>query len=75
MSPPKHERGERVTVHWPGGFYDFVIEFDSITQEQTRPQWWWIHGLVVFPEGPEHRSYRTFMVRWLDGWWQLLPRN
>lgn len=70
---PDHKERERVTLRWPGGFYDFVIEFSSIDQDRADPKWWWIRGLVVSPEGPEHRASRTFMVRRVDGEWALLP--
>lgn len=85
MTAPEHKQGERVAVRWPGGFYDFVIEFESIEQDRAKPEWWWIRGLVVSPEGVEHRAWRTFMVRWVSlpadpqrpddtgGEWQLPP--
>ena len=50
-----------------------MIEFSSIKQDRADPKWWWIRGLVVSPEGPEHQASRTFMVRRVDGEWALLP--
>lgn len=33
-----HERGERVTVRWPGGPYDFVLEF-GYAEPSTMSGW------------------------------------
>lgn len=56
------EKGERVTVRWPGGLYDFVLEF-GWAEKVNGPSWstddWYVvHGLVVEPSAPEHRSFR-----------------
>ena len=70
-----HERGERVTVRWPGGPYDFVILFDYA--EPGRDGWLTIHGLCVEPEGPQHRMPRSFYVRPVEGeerTYALLPK-
>lgn len=60
---PKY--GERVTVKWPGGFYDFVIEYTR--EEPSQPEGWVVvHGLVVKPSGPQHRANRGFYARRTD---------
>jgi hypothetical protein len=59
------KRGERVTVLWPGGQYDFVLEFNRA--EPGVNGWLWLTGLVVEPEGVEHRGQRTFYVHPVPG--------
>jgi len=54
-------RGERVTVKWPGGYYDFVIEFDH--EDPIRDGWVVVHGAVVEPDAPQHRAFRGFYAR------------
>lgn len=71
---PEHAAGERVTIFWPGGFYDFVIEFASLRPDPHRPGWLLVTGLVVRPEGVEHRSTRTFSVERVVGGYALLPK-
>lgn len=60
-----HERGERIIVRWPGGPYDFVIEFSYA--ESGRDDWLTIHGLCVDPEGPQDRTMRSFYFRQVEG--------
>ena len=72
---PPHTRKERVTVHWPGGPYDFTILFHYA--EPVRAPGWegWlvIHGLCVEPEGPQHRITRSFYVHPVEDGYALLP--
>lgn len=59
-----HGYGERVTVRWPGGPYDFEVEF-HYAEPVHAPGWedWLVlHGVVVSPEGPQHRTFRAFYV-------------
>lgn len=75
-----HERGERVTVRWPGGPYDFVLEFDYAEPSTMSgwEDWLTIHGLCVEPEGPQHRMTRSFYVRPVEGeerTYALLPKK
>jgi hypothetical protein len=71
-----HKPGERVTVRWPGGPYDFVLEF-SYAEAVNAPgweEWFTIHGLVVEPEGLQHRAVRGFYVHPVEeGVYALLP--
>lgn len=75
MSP---RRGDKVTVRWPGGLYDFVIEFEyaeAAPPHQGSDGWLWLSGMVVEPAGPEHRSFRTFYVQPVAGGaFSLLPK-
>jgi hypothetical protein len=54
-------RGDRVTVRWPGGRYDFVIEYTN--EEPIRAGWVVVHGLVMEPSGPQHRAHRGFYAQ------------
>jgi len=67
--------GDRVTVRWPGGSYDFVIEYDH--EEPSQPGGWVVvHGLVVEPVGPEHRRHRGFYAHQVGaGIYEMLPKN
>ena len=68
MSPADlelHERGERVTVRWPGGPYDFVIEFAYA--EPGRGSWLTVPGVCVNPVGPQHHTMRSFFVHPMEG--------
>lgn len=66
------KRGELVTILWPGGYYDFVIKFEC--GRELSDGWLLLHGLVVEPEGPQHRAFRGFQVRRTnDGGYSLLP--
>jgi hypothetical protein len=73
--PQPHKRGERVTVFWPNGPYDFVLEFEYAEQVLApgREDWIVIHGLVVEPDGPQHRAFRGFYVHPVEGGYSLLP--
>jgi hypothetical protein len=59
------KKGEEVTILWPGGEYDFVIRFDHA--EPMPNGWVLLHGLVVQPEGVQHRERRGFYVRPVAG--------
>jgi hypothetical protein len=71
-----HKSGERVTVRWPGGPYDFVMEFDH-AEAINAPGWedWFnIHGVVVEPSEPKHHVYRAFYVHQVGkGEYALVP--
>lgn len=64
-----HKRGERVTVRWPGGPYDFEIEYIGLNEAMPRADegWYWVRGLVVKPEDHQHRMAQTFMVQPVKG--------
>ena len=66
------KQGERVTIRWPGGDYDFVIEFSYA--EELPDGWLVLHGLVVEPVGIEHRMVRGFQVRRVGDDFALLPK-
>lgn len=57
-----HKRGERILIRWPGGPYDFIVEFEY--SERVLAAGWedWIvvHGFVVEPQGPQHQMTRSF---------------
>jgi len=53
--------GDRVTVKWPGGFHDFVIQYTH--EERHGDGWVTVHGLVVEPNGPEYRANQGFYAR------------
>ncbi|MEU4237919.1 hypothetical protein [Actinoplanes sp. NPDC026619] len=70
-----HARRERVTIRWPDGPYDFVVEFDHAEPGGMSgwDDWLIIHGLCVEPEGPQHRTMRSFFVHPVEGGYALLP--
>lgn len=72
-----HERGERVTVYWPGGPYNFVLEYYGAEPVGVhwagREDWLVIHGLCVEPEGVQHRTMRHFYVHPHEDGYALIP--
>lgn len=72
-----HKHNERITVFWPGGPYNFVLEFDRV-EPVNAPDWedWFvIHGVVVQPEGVQHHTMRGFYVHPVEGGYEMLPAN
>jgi hypothetical protein len=72
------ERGQHVTVFWPGGPYNFVLEFDwaerhNVAEEKWK-DWFVIHGREVEPD-PKYGGTRAFYVHPVDGGYALLPYN
>lgn len=58
----------RVTVRWPDGPHDFVLEGSyeepAGTHSSTGDEpWVVVHGLVVEPAGVEHRRWRGLYAR------------
>ncbi|AGL20943.1 hypothetical protein [Actinoplanes sp. N902-109] len=75
-----HKQGERVTIRWPGGPYDFVILFDYAEPSGAAgwEDWLTIHGMCVEPEGPQHHTRRSFYVHPVEGeerTYALLPKR
>lgn len=68
------KRGERLLIKWPGGLYDFVIEFEY-AEPVGAGGWRVLHGLVVEPDGPQHRQLRGFYVRPVPDGYTLLPKR
>ncbi|GAA2681588.1 hypothetical protein [Actinoplanes palleronii] len=72
-----HQVGEHVAVRWPGGEHDFVLEYyddGSDLQPPPEPDWCYIRGVQVQPEGIGYRWMRTFKVRPVGGAeYELLP--
>lgn len=68
----EHKRGDRVTVRWPNGPYDFVLKYESV-EPAGSDGWVLVTGLVVEPKGPEHREMRSFYVRPDGDAFALLP--
>lgn len=64
---------ERVTIHWPGGPHDFVIEFGSV-EPAEKDGWLYVQGLVVSPDAPEYRHWRRFWVQPVEDGYALLPK-
>lgn len=69
------KRGERVTVRWPGGPYDFEVEFERLDEAMpgAADGWLWLRGVVVSPEGRQQRMARTFYVQPDGDGYALLP--
>jgi hypothetical protein len=69
------KRGERVTVRWPGGPYDFEVEYERLddTAPAAADGWYWLRGVVVSPEDQQNRMARTFYVQPVDDGYALLP--
>jgi hypothetical protein len=76
--PHQHlpKRGERVTIRWPGGPYDFEIEYLGLNDAMPEAEdgWYWLRGLVVEPEGHRHRMAQTFYVQPDGDGYALLPK-
>lgn len=78
--PGQHKRGEHITVFWPGGPYDFDVEY-GWTETIGAPGWEdWIviHGVATPADGPRKddprlRADRSFYVKPVDGGYTLLP--
>lgn len=67
------KQGERVTVRWPGGDYDFVLEFEYA--EPGVDGWILITGIVLEPEGVGQGRLRRLYVRpTTDGEFTLRPK-
>ncbi|MFI7547192.1 hypothetical protein [Actinoplanes sp. NPDC049599] len=73
-------RGERVTILWPGGPYNFALEVSYAEPSAMSGwvDWLTIHGVCVEPEGPQHHGGRSFFVRPVEGeerTYALLPKR
>jgi hypothetical protein len=69
------KRGERVTVRWPGGPFDFEVEFERLDEVMPGAEsgWLWLRGVQVSPEGRQRGVARTFYVRPDGDGYALLP--
>lgn len=67
----KHRPGDLVTVRWPDGPHDYMIEFKDAVPfgpgNQSRPDWFLISGRVVQPRGPMEGRQHTFYVHPVNG--------
>lgn len=73
---PDHKRGERVEIRWPGGPYDFVIEFDYARDVGHWDGWLELHGTVVEPSDPGHHAYRGFYCHPVgEGVYEMIPKQ
>lgn len=68
-----YERNERVTIFWPNGPHDFVIEFHRAEPASMRDGWLYVRGLVVEPNTPQQRTTRDFFVHPVEGGYALVP--
>jgi hypothetical protein len=80
-----HKPGELVTVFWPGGPHNFVLEFDHAEEfdlyggEWT--DWFLIHGTCTGDDGcpvnsktgGRYHHMRNFYVHPVDGGYALVP--
>lgn len=80
---PLHKRGERVNVFWPGGPYDFIVQYEYHSPVRA-PGWeGWIvlhcvvcehaHGDTVEPAPIGHRQFTSFYVHPVERGYALLP--
>lgn len=71
-----HAPRERVAVFWPGGPYDFEIEFDHAMPygpgDGDWRDWFLISGVVVSPVSPWPRL-QSFYVHPVAGGYSLVP--
>lgn len=73
-----HAVGEEIVVCWPGGPYDFVLEFYEEPPDRPAPSpgWQYIRGVQVHPQGLGYGWMRTFYVRPVSpGMYELMPRE
>ncbi len=76
MSAPAY--GDRVTVRWPGGPHDYLLEFDHFRTERFVGGWVLLVGRQVEPEGGQRGGgyLRTFYVRPVEaGVFTLYPKR
>jgi len=69
--------GELVTIRWPEGQHDFVIEFGRVSAPELAgwEDWVILHGVVVEPDDPRHRAFRGFCPRQIgDREFTMLPK-
>jgi hypothetical protein len=68
------ERGELVTIRWPGGPHDIVIKFDCVPSGWPAPAkgWVWLRGQVKEPRMPAP-WVQVFHVQPIDGGYELMP--
>jgi hypothetical protein len=68
--------GERITIRWPGGPYDFVMEFEGLheTGPAPEPGWAWLHGRIVEPD-PGFPRWQTLYARSAGGDWEMKPHG
>lgn len=73
------ERGERVTILWPGGPHGYVIEFAGIDVAMgerlgAAGGWVWMRGAVIEPARLASPRHRVFYVGPAEkGAWTLVP--
>ena len=67
-------KGEKITIRWPGGPYDFEMIFEREDAPPPHPGWHFLHGLVVSPDTWWPKMWSP-MVHLVDGEWSLLPRG
>lgn len=73
MSAGLPQRGETITIRWPGGPFDFVMKFER--EQESRPPWpgWhFLYGQIIKPEN-WHPGCWAPMVHLVDGEWALKP--
>lgn len=65
--------GESVTVRWPNGDYDFVLEFEYA--EPGAEGWILLTGVVLEPQGVAQGRRRSLYVKpTTDGEFTLRPK-
>ena len=84
MTAQLPDQGETITIRWPGGPFDFVMEFEcERTPPPPWPGWRFLYGRIVQPEN-WYPSLWAPMVHLVDGKdadgnpireWALKPTN
>jgi hypothetical protein len=67
-------KGELVSVRWPGGPHDFVLQFDHVNTSIPNPPGWehWVTLVGVANPG----GWSRFYVQPVEpGVWTLLPKD
>jgi len=71
-----HRPDERITIRWPGGPHDYVIEFEKAEPLDAIRGWLYLYGLVVQPSAPQFRTRRGFYCRPVgDREYTMLPKR
>lgn len=75
--PTAPKPGDKIVIRWPGGPYDFeiVFHYEDDSMPPASDGWLWLRGLVVKPEGLQHRCVRTFHVTRVGDEFALLPHT
>lgn len=72
-APDLPTEGDRIVIRWPGGPYDFVMDFlCERTPRPPTPGWHFLHGVIVEPARWYPNPWSP-MAHLVDGEWTMKP--